>query len=382
MRKLLCLFFIPFCMSCIWDRDTLKEEGEGRMEAVEVIVGWFDRYPPEYYETRLARVRGELATNPTDLALYDDAGVALDRLHRSDEAIDMMVQKKTAMNGLEGTASKETLWEHHYRYLANLGTFYVHRWIGREKEARNADLSDLAKAEELIAAAIEHNPEAHFGREKYQLLAIRWLQRDGKDLEGPIGKIYDVEDPEEALRGFLGMIKLGAAWESTDFFYTVGELLGAEQRGVLASAAQLRVDELEELGRGSLHPHEKEVNFFIMPSTDSDRRQQVEDWYSKARVAADERQERRWTHLRKGIADGRHPDTDPHFWKEWKEPKFPELPGMTLRDLESPKIIIAICSGLLIALLIILWLISFTRRRRRKRRLESIKTVGMDSTPK
>ncbi|MFT6179190.1 MAG: tetratricopeptide (TPR) repeat protein [Akkermansiaceae bacterium] len=219
------------------------------MEAVKVIVGWFDRYPPGYYQVRLERVLKELETKPDELSLYDDAGVALDRLHRSDEAIAMMARKKATMENLAGSSSKETLWEHRYRHLANLGTFYVHRWIGREKEAREADLSDLAKAEEFIAAAIEHNPNAHFGREKYQLIAIQWLQKGpSQDLdESPIGHIIDPwklreseKGIEEALEGFLGMIKLGSAWESSDFFNTIAELNSAERRGVLAHLAHFR----------------------------------------------------------------------------------------------------------------------------------------------
>ena len=139
-------------MGCLWDRDTLKEEGEGRMEAVKVIAGWFDRYPPEYYQVRLERVLKELETKPDELSLYDDAGVALDRLHRSDEAIAIMARKKATMEKLKETSSKETLWEHRYRHLANLGTFYVHRWIGREKKARDAApgpscLSESARTE-------------------------------------------------------------------------------------------------------------------------------------------------------------------------------------------------------------------------------------------
>jgi len=368
-------------MGCMWDRDTLKEEGKGRMEAVKVIVGWFDRYPPEYYEARLERVLEELKTKPEDLSLYDDAGVALDRLHRSDEAIVIMARKKAVMTKLEGEASAETLWEHQYRYLANLGTFYVHRWIGREKEIRNADLSDLVKAEELIASAIEHNPDAHFGREKYQLLAIQWLQKvpKGDGFRGPLGDVYEVEETEEALEGFLGMINLGSAWESTDFFNTVGGLLMAEKRAVLALAAVLRVEELQKTGRGSIHPHESEIGFYIRSQAVSGYQKDVEPWFQRARQAADERQESRWTYLRKGLAEGRHPDTDPDFWKGWNEPKFPSLPGLSpLQFISSPEgITLALITAVI--LLITLWIISALRRIRKKRRLESIKVVGLHS---
>ena len=63
---------------------------------------------------------------------------------------------------------------HHYRTLANLGTFYAQRWIKNRLVNPEApvDFADLQKAESLIAQAIKENPDAHFGREKYQLLAI------------------------------------------------------------------------------------------------------------------------------------------------------------------------------------------------------------------
>lgn len=387
MRKLLCLL-IPFCMGCLWDRDTLKEEGKDRMGAVKVIVGWFDRYPPEYYQARLDRVLKELETKPNELSLYDDAGVALDRLHRSNEAIAIMARKKAMMEKLKGSSSEKTLWEHQYRYLANLGTFYVHRWIGREKEARDADLSDLAKAEELIAAVIEHNPDAHFGREKYQLIAIQWLQKKpdpdlGEDYIGHMVDPYELrhsdKEIEEALKGFLGMIKLGSAWESTDFFNTIAKLNSAESRGILAYLASLRVQELSEAGRSSLHPHPGSLPFHLYGSSAPGRKGQVKDWFIKTRKAADQRQESRWTYLREGIAEGRHPDTDPNFWKNWKEPKFPDLPGMSFRDFASSEGLIIVALITSVSFFTMLWIISALRRRRKKHHLQSIEVVGMKS---
>jgi hypothetical protein len=78
----LLLSVIP-AVACLWDRDTLKEEAAGKLDTVKAITGWFDRYPPRYYEMRLQRVTKELAEKPDALELYDDAGVACDRLGRS-----------------------------------------------------------------------------------------------------------------------------------------------------------------------------------------------------------------------------------------------------------------------------------------------------------
>ncbi|YCM43951.1 hypothetical protein V2O64_21815 [Verrucomicrobiaceae bacterium 227] len=75
MTRLLLTLLIPFCMACIWDRDTLGKEGEKELETAKVIVGWFDRYPDLYYEMRLKRTLAEIETSPDKPQLYDDAAV-------------------------------------------------------------------------------------------------------------------------------------------------------------------------------------------------------------------------------------------------------------------------------------------------------------------
>lgn len=350
------------------------------MGAIKILVGWFDRYPPEYYETRLTRVLGELQEKPDNLSLYDDAAVALDRLHRSSEAIATMARKDAKMNELRENETENDLSEHQYRYLANLGTFHVHDWIGREKAIRNADLSSLKKGEELIEAAIALNPDAHFGREKHQLMAIQWLQKkedypDAGVLTGPMGesvRSLSVESNQEAQEGFLGMIKLGAAWESIDFFNTLAELYSAERSGSLSHLAGLRMEELRKQGRTSLHPHADALYYRIYGSPETNLRNDLEEWYHSTRRKADERQESRWAYLRNRLADGRHPDTDPDFWNDWKEPEFPTLPGARFKDYFSFAHHPLFYVGLLISLFILLWLISLKRRRR----LARLETAG------
>ena len=180
---------------CLWDSDTLRTEATGAPGLVETIVGRFDRYPPLYYEMRLERVATELDADPADhpknLAAYDDAGVACDRLGRHDEAIEWMSRKRTALDALP--ASEERT-EHEYRYLANLGTFHAHRWIAAG--ADRSDMADIERARDLIAQAIELNPDAHFGRERYQLMALEWI------LEPPESWGYYGED-ENGATSFL-----------------------------------------------------------------------------------------------------------------------------------------------------------------------------------
>jgi hypothetical protein len=80
--------------ACLWDRDTPAEEAIGMPEVVAVLTGRFERNPPLYYEMRLARVTLHLQSQADDLAAYDDAGVACDRLGLGDEAISWMDRKR------------------------------------------------------------------------------------------------------------------------------------------------------------------------------------------------------------------------------------------------------------------------------------------------
>src|SRR5688572_11588254 len=76
--------------ACLWDRDTLHQEAKDRLHVVHTAVGYFDRNPPLYYTMRLDRISQEIAATPQKLDLYDDAGVACDRLGRADEAVEWM----------------------------------------------------------------------------------------------------------------------------------------------------------------------------------------------------------------------------------------------------------------------------------------------------
>jgi len=240
--------------ACLWDRDTLAAEAKGLPGITEIITGRFDRFPPLYYEMRLERVSGQLVYELDNLDLYDDAGVACDRLGRSDEAIGWMGRKFEAMDRLE--AEGLDVGEHRYRYLANLGTFYIHRWL--KSGADRGEMGDVERSRELIAAAIELNPDAHFGREQYQLMAIESLLLIGsnrpemtsflgvispearKITNYPNGILKD-EGYLDAVEGISGLIELGSAWKSSQIHQALELALGDEGHGVLSMLAHLRV---------------------------------------------------------------------------------------------------------------------------------------------
>lgn len=334
---LLLLMLLP-AGACIWDRDTWREEAKGRIDTLKAITGWFDRHPPRYYEIRLERVAKELDANPSALDLYDDAGVACNRLGRFDESIEWMARKKAVLDTIPGPAAHLD----RYRYHANLGSFLGNRWATRDAAVRNGDLSDLVEATKHIAQAIALNPAAHFGREKYQLKLFQWLQREAEQnhlhrapkqnflgLEGADkhirpGGLRDYPELDDAESGLAGLIHLGSAWESIDVFDALGSLVQIDGASSLAYLAEMRLQELDLAGHGSLHPSEshrrRHHGGYVQGG------QPLGEWYKKTRKLAKERETAWLAYQAQRFDRGMHPDTHPDFWEDWKEPQFPELP--------------------------------------------------------
>ena len=246
--------------ACLWDEDTLAAEAQGKIaDVVHIIAGRFERNPPLYYEMRLKRSAARIAADPDDLPAYDDAGVACDRLGRGDEAIAWMekkVKRLDAAKPAEGKAPE--LDEHRYRYLANVGTFWVHRWA--RSGADRSKIDEVKTARDFIAKAIALNPDAHFGREVYQLKALDWIINPVH--HGQVGILSGFLDPADPANstdatvvGLSGLISLGNGWESVDVFNTLAQALHRDgERSSVAMLAVLRAEELVDAGRRSLDP--------------------------------------------------------------------------------------------------------------------------------
>jgi len=207
------------------------------------------------------------------------------------------------------------------------------------------DFKDLKTAESLISQAIKENPDAHFGREKYQLLIIQWLQLHSTR-ENPSEHPLDllILDPRynttnirrlealgipDAIDGLGGMIQLGAGWESIDLFTLLAAALQAEGRSQLARMAMLRVAVLRAAGRMSIHPTQIESLQSGPPTLVQDA-DAYESFYAVVKTASEERHRNRTTYMTSRLARGEHPDTHPGFWNDWKEPRFPGIP-VTIR---------------------------------------------------
>lgn len=336
---ILSVLVVQSVSACLWDRDTLAMEAEAFPGITEIITGRFDRFPPLYYEMRLERVMQDLESDPDNLGLYDDAGVACDRLGRHDEAIGWMAKKREVLDRFS-----EPDPEHEYRYLANLGTFHIHRWLsnGADRE----DMADAELARELIAKAIELNPDAHFGRERYQLLAIEWMLRVDQfeygmgqsilnqipelELSSFRGDVLASMGFENAPDGFMGLIALGNAWQSIDVFYALAIALGDRGDAVLASLCMMRIRELVKTGQESLLPDFDYLNLERTPGrggVEHVYEEKLGDWFDRARDEAESWHDARKSYITERLGMGQHPDTDPEFWADWHEttspPKFP-----------------------------------------------------------
>lgn len=386
LAALLILLATKATLACFWDRDTLSQEAAGVPGVVEVLLGRIDRWPPEYYAMRLERVTKQLESEPGNLELYDDASVASDRLKRFDEAIEWMAKKRAVLDTLPENDPTRT--EHEYRYLANLGTHHAHRWIAHGGSAD--DLADLNRAIELIRAAIDLNPDAHFGREKVQLgflEALLYTRTEGKDEPLiPFG-VFRSTDPErtatyerllhharyspsgtdwydhpyadevrgtlrladgnrevrflgsqiristeELLEGLTGLMVLGDAWQSVDVLEALIQALyeGRGDRSVALLAA-CRVAELSASGSSSLlYPNREPHTPLLVASTITNEvllSHQIYEYFRTARPIAEQINDDRSAFIHARLVDGRHPDTDPDFWDGYEQAKLPTPPN-------------------------------------------------------
>jgi tetratricopeptide (TPR) repeat protein len=336
LAALISLLLAAPVLACLWDSDTLAREARGLPGMAEILTGRFERPVPLYYQMRLERVAKDLAADPTKLAAYDDAAVACDRLGKHDEGIEWLRKKREWVGKAAGSPDAR---DHLYRYHANLGTLLAHKWFkaGADREA----MQDLKDGRDHIAAAIEINPDAHFGREKYQLLAMNWI------IKGSSGHRYSIPTlleelpseppgpiPDDAAKGLAGLIVLGNAWESLDITYALGLALDARRDASLAYLAGLRCEELFAAGKRSFHPDLdsvldesrvlETVRAIGHPAPDLD---DLKTYFTKARAAAEDWAKAREDFMLTKLNAGKHPDTDADFWTGYTETPPPALPN-------------------------------------------------------
>lgn len=136
--------------ACLWDHDTLEMERQRFPSTLELITGKFLRHSTAFYEWRIRNRLERLKARPDNAELIDDLAVAYEKTGDHARAIEQMQQLERRQPG-------------RYETAANLGTFYIHA-------------GQLDEGLKWLDRALQINPDAHFGREKYQRLLVRYVQ--------------------------------------------------------------------------------------------------------------------------------------------------------------------------------------------------------------
>src|SRR5262245_2386828 len=169
---------VSAAFGCLWDYDTLQMERLRFPGVLEIITGKFVRHSRAYYEWRVADRQAKLAAMPNDPALIDDLSVAYAKLGRPEDGIALL-EKSLAIQ------------PDRYETHSNLGT--LHFFAGH-----------LDTSKEYIRRALAINPNAHFGREKYQLLLTEYVEQSQRSELGVLSSEYRTPSEE-------GVILIGFA---------------------------------------------------------------------------------------------------------------------------------------------------------------------------
>lgn len=235
--------------ACLWDYDTFKEESIGQRELAEVVTGDLQKHSRAFYEAKVAYTRPMIDGGAAPKERYDDLAVALARLGKLDEAIAVL-------------AAKEKRFPGEYTTLANRGTFLAMK-------------GELQGALDQLRAAVAKWPDAHFGREKFQLQLLELSLRAAKDpqlmqQENLLGLEMNVVNagirgtsqrrlprkdrktpvPAKAVEALVGMIRYGEAQDLPAVWSALGWALAWQGDTQLAIRALRRAELLGDAKAG------------------------------------------------------------------------------------------------------------------------------------
>ena len=228
--------------ACLWDYDTLKEEKLGQADVASVIGGDLHKHSKTFYEAKVAYTRAliDKGGRAAKADRYDDLAVAHAKLGQLDEAIAVLEEKEQRFPGL-------------YTTEANLGTFLALK-------------GDLKGGLDHLRKGMAINPDAHFGREKFQIQLLEFLAKLAADKtlaerENLLGIPMSWEEHRSAIgrrartrgRGdvptppvvaLIGMIRFGDAHDNPHAWAALGWALVAQGDLQLALRALRRANQL------------------------------------------------------------------------------------------------------------------------------------------
>ncbi len=195
----------------------------------DVLHERFARHGKAYYEERNRRARQAIEKEPRSagrkpsakyFAAIDDLGVGLDHLGQDDEAVHILRDKLRQQQALRYQGRDL------YTTYANLGTFLIH---GNFARARNGDPEARRRLREgiaLVQKAIEVNPDAHFGRETWQVVTAEFLDAaiDHPDI------LLDYDLVGDRLRDYVDPSQAGSIHDRREWaFYAPTRVTGDER---------------------------------------------------------------------------------------------------------------------------------------------------------
>ncbi len=223
---LLAMLLLPsLVFACMWDYDTLRQERSRFPSVLELITGKFPRHSREFYQWRIHDREQRLRASPDNLDYTDDLAVAYDKCGQHKRAIAIM----------SATGKKQP---GRYETEANLGTFDIHA-------------GQFEAGLKHIDETLRINPQAHFGRERYQRWLVMYMLKrrpQGKivlplarEREAGVGvtfsktfadylreqygdRPFEKQDREQAITGVLGMMRFGN-YDSPVLLEALGSLL-------------------------------------------------------------------------------------------------------------------------------------------------------------
>jgi len=139
----------------------------------DVIHERFAKHGPAHYQERNRLTREQLGRLAPDdsagLPLADDLAVGLERLGKPDEAA-LVMRNKLARQQALGLTGREL-----YTSYANLGTFLIHGSFPKAVAGDPAAREQVREGLGFIRQSVAVNPEAHFGREQWQVALAEFL---------------------------------------------------------------------------------------------------------------------------------------------------------------------------------------------------------------
>jgi len=141
--------------------------------AHDVIHERFPKHGLDHYRERdrltRERIAGLAPDDPATFPLADDLAVGLDRLGRSHEAAEVL-RDKLARQEARGLSGRDL-----YTTYANLGTVLIHGHFAKAAAGDDGARGRFREGIDFIRKSVEVNPEAHFGRERWQAAIAEFL---------------------------------------------------------------------------------------------------------------------------------------------------------------------------------------------------------------